>query len=85
MKLKYLILHNLLQYLLSFSPMRNQFPCIKISQKSLSLYMPQTRNISSIIKEFLHMNTGIFLKLTSKIVLLETAPAIYKDVSQRSK
>lgn len=32
------------------------------------------------------MYTGIFLKLMIlKIVLVETAPAIYKDLSQRSK
>lgn len=58
--------------------MRNQFPLIKIGQKALSTYHKQ-----EILPEFLCINTGIFHKQTLKIALRETAPAIYKDLSQK--
>lgn len=55
------------------------FSVIRISQKSLCRYHKQ------ILPEFLRMNTGIFLKQTLKIALRETAPAIYKDLNQKSE
>lgn len=57
---------------------RNQCPHIQVSAKSFCTYYKYYR-------ELLDMNTSIFLKLTLKIVLMKTAPAVYKHSTQRSK